>query len=60
MDKNTIKQFMCLEEQHKMTEQLRILAKHREKLLNIYHEYQRKLDCLDFLIFNIRQKKDHS
>lgn len=57
VDSETIKKFLCLEEQSKTTEQLKILAKYRETLLNIYHEDQKKIDCLDFLIFNIRQRK---
>lgn len=58
MDLATIKKFLCLEEQSKTAEQLKILAKYRETLLNIYHEDQKKIDCLDFLIFNIQQRKE--
>lgn len=57
VDSATIKKFLCLEKQGKSAEQLRILAKYRETLLNIYHEDQKKIDCLDFLIFNIRQRR---
>lgn len=57
-DPDTITKFLCLEEQHKTTEQLRILAEHRQNLLNIYHEDQRKIDCLDYLIFNIHQRNE--
>lgn len=58
VDPEAIKKFLCLEEQSKTAEQLKILAKYRETLLNIYHEDQKKIDCLDFLIFNIRQRKE--
>lgn len=35
--------------------QLRLLAAHKKKLLKAYHEEQRKIDCLDFLMFNLQQ-----
>lgn len=35
---------------------LNLLAKHRRKLLNLLHNNQKKIDCLDFLIFNLKQK----
>lgn len=57
IDTDTIKRFLKLEEQHKTTEQLRILMNHRKNLLDIYHEDQKKIDYLDFLIFNIQQQK---
>lgn len=58
VDKATIKTFMSLEELRKTEEQLSILSKHRKNLLDIYHEDQRKIDCLDFLIFCIRQRNE--
>lgn len=35
---------------------LNLLAKHRTGLLNLLHENQKKIDCLDFLVFNLKQK----
>lgn len=58
VDADTIKKFLHLEEQQKTAEQLRLLANYREVLLDIYHKDQKKIDCLDFLIFNIRQRKE--
>lgn len=54
-DDETIGVFLQLE--GKVNRQLRILAEHRKNLLQAYHEDQRKIDCLDFLIFNLKQKK---
>lgn len=34
---------------------LNLLAKHRKQLLISLHEDQKKIDCLDFLIFNLNQ-----
>lgn len=33
---------------------LNLLAKHRTELLNLLHENQKKIDCLDFLVFNLK------
>lgn len=35
---------------------LNLLAKHRKQLLISLHEDQKKIDCLDFLVFNLKQK----
>lgn len=32
-----------------------ILQKHRQTLLNNLHIYQKKLDCLDYLLFQIEK-----
>lgn len=34
---------------------LNLLAKYRKQLLISLHEDQKKIDCLDFLIFNLNQ-----
>lgn len=49
-----IKEFLKLDADGKIKEQLRLLIKHREDLLNTIHENQKRIDCLDFLIFNIK------
>ena len=36
--------------------QLRILAEHRRSLLEKLHAEQKKMDCLDYLVFNIQQQ----
>lgn len=47
--------FFELQVAGKITEQLQLLAKHRRELLNTVHEKQKKLDCLDHLIFEIKK-----
>ena len=37
-------------------EQMRLLAKERRKLLNAVHSNQKRLDCLDYLIFKIKKR----
>lgn len=36
---------------------LNMLAKHRIRLLYILHDYQKKIDCLDFLVFSLKEKR---
>lgn len=47
--------YLRLCEEGKKDEQLRLLAIHRVGLLNKIHGYQKKLDCLDFLIFSTKR-----
>lgn len=45
--------FLSLED--KQT-RLRLLSSHRCSLLDKIHEYQKQLDCLDYLIYSMRDK----
>lgn len=51
-----IDEFLSLYRQGKLKDALRLLAKHRAELLENLHETQKKIDCLDFLIFNLKQQ----
>lgn len=51
-----IDEFLSLYRQDKLKDALRLLAKHRAELLENLHETQKKIDCLDFLIFNLKQQ----
>lgn len=55
-DSNLIKKFFELDKDNNTKEQLKLLAKHRRELLNLLHLSQKKIDCLDFLIFNLKQQ----
>lgn len=35
--------------------QLCILSRHRRILLDIIHKYQKELDCLDFLVYEMKK-----
>lgn len=39
-----------------MRQQLTVLAAYRKRLLDGIHAEQKKLDCLDYLIFKIRKE----
>ncbi len=58
-DYDLIAKFFELDKDNKIKEQLKLLSRHRSKLLNFLHDSQRKLDCLDFLIFNMKQKLNY-
>ena len=51
-EQNLIDEFLKLEE----SAQLKLLAKHRSNLLEELHKNQKQIDCLDYLIFNLKQK----
>ena len=54
-----ITRFMTCQDAGKTQEALRVLALHRASLLDELHTSRSKLDCLDYLIYQIRaeQKK---
>lgn len=51
-----IEQFFTLREAGKFREQLRLLSRQRVSLLKRVHTAQRKVDCLDYLIFTMKQE----
>lgn len=53
--KEVIDEFFLLFEQKRKKEALRLLAKHKSELLDNLHDSQNKIDCLDYLIFNLNQ-----
>ena len=38
-------------------EELQILSRHRKTLLDRIHREERKIDCLDYLVYQIEQHK---
>lgn len=51
-----IKEFMLLKKDGRPDEQLRLLFKQRRVLLDQIHLYQRRIDCLDYLIRKMRKE----
>ncbi len=51
-EQNFIDEFLLLEK----STQFNLLAKHKHSLLNRLHDNQKQIDCLDYLIFNLKQK----
>ena len=48
-----IRQFWALDAAGKKRESLALLARHRQRLLDCCHAEQRKIDCLDYLIYQL-------
>ena len=51
-----IEQFLNLLQIGTQKERLRLLNEHRCRLLDSIHKNQKKLDCLDYLIFEMKQQ----
>jgi len=50
------RQFMALAEQGKTREALALLAGHRKTLLDCCHAEQKKIDCLDYLVYHMEKE----
>ena len=51
-----IEKILVLHESGKLSEELRLLARQRCGLLEKVHATQKKVDCLDYLIFSLKQE----
>ena len=61
---DVIKQYCELEAQPRSIDLIRrdqkmLLARQRKELLDDLHQCQRKIDCLDFLLYQMNQKKEN-
>lgn len=56
-DGDTVKQFMELGRSGKKQGQVKLLEKHRRSLLDKVHEREKEIDCLDYLLYQIRKEK---
>ena len=54
-DKKTIAQFLFLQAEGRQEACFRLLAKHRQKLLVTMHKDQKRIDVLDYLIYQIKK-----
>lgn len=52
----TIDKILLLIDSGKEDIAMKLLASHKLELLTSLHENQKKIDCLDFLIFNLKQR----
>ena len=53
-----IKQFLCYEEEGQIQEQLDLLSVQRQKLLDKVHKEEKKIVCLDYLVYQIEKQKE--
>jgi hypothetical protein len=56
-DNEQIEQFMDFLKSGRKETGLSLLAKHRRFLLDCYHADQKKIDCLDYLIYKMNQNQ---
>ena len=56
-DQDTVQQCMELAQGKKTAEMKRILARHRQTLLDTVHAGQKQIDCLDYLVYHIEKQE---
>mgnify|MGYP000024236617 FL=1 len=54
-DSKFAERFMALEQSGQYREQLRLLSDHRRQLLDRLHREERRIDCLDYLAYQIEK-----
>ena len=59
-DKEQIEQFMDFLKSGRKEAGLSLLAKHRRFLLDCYHADQKKIDCLDYLVYTMEKQQGES
>lgn len=52
---DTIKDFLLYFDGNKKEEQLALLEKHRNELLSVIHKEEKKIYCLDYLVYQIKK-----
>jgi len=53
-DDTTITAFLQYRQTNDQSKQMDLLKKHRNSLLDKIHEYQKAIDCLDFLVYKLK------
>lgn len=56
-DSDTIEKFMADLQKGKEANSLKLLAVHRKNLLDSLHREQKCIDCLDYLVYQMKEAK---
>lgn len=56
-DERTAEQFIAYGQEARLRDQIRLLNRRRRSLMDDLHENQRKVDCIDFMIRELEQKR---
>lgn len=56
-DDNMVERFLALQQEGNTAQQMKLLACHRCKLLARVHREEEKIQCLDFLLYQMEKKK---
>jgi DNA-binding transcriptional MerR regulator len=59
-DLETIERFLSFEKSGSMQQQRNLLSVHRDHLLEKVHREERKIDCLDYLVYQLSKKWKHT
>ena len=54
---DTVQQCMDLVKRRESSELLRLLSRHRRELLDTVHQNEKRIDCLDYLSYQIEKQK---
>ena len=49
--------FLALEQSGQYREQLKLLSNHRRQLLDRLHREERRIDCLDYLVYQLEKRR---
>lgn len=55
-DQDTITAFMDDLREEKLTDGLKLLSTHRRSLLDELHKAQKRIDCLDYLVYVLKKQ----
>ncbi len=55
---DTVQRCMELVKKREDAELLRLLSRHRRELLDEVHQAEKRIDCLDYLIYQIEKQKN--
>ena len=55
-DSKFVERFLALEHSGQYREQLRLLSDHRRELLDCLHREERRIDCLDYLVYQMGKR----
>lgn len=54
-----VQQFMELQDKGEEEKQLLLLSDHRKSLLDQIHREEKKIDCLDYLVYRLQKKQQN-
>ena len=53
----TVRQCAVLAQREENGELMRVLSRHRKALLDAVHQNEKRIDCLDYLIYRLEKQK---
>ena len=56
-DSSFVERFLALERSGQYRELLRLLSDHRRHLIDCLHREERRIDCLDYLVYQMEKRR---